>query len=326
MIDNEVLLILLFAGAIFAVIMAIALLFTPDNNAAEKRVERIKTKKRTVAARSAEAQSADRRKKVQEKLEDVETLRAQSKKVPLRLRLVQAGLSITPRQYYIYSVFSAIAGFALGFFGGLSPMLCAAIAFVFGLGLPRWFVSHLANARQKKFMNEFANTLDVMVRGVKSGLPLVETLEVVSTEAPEPIRSEFKEVVEQQRIGIPLSECLDRLFNRMPLPDVRFFQIVVTIQQQSGGSLSEALSNLSGVLRARTQMAAKVKALSAEAKASAAILAALPFFVMGSTYALNPEYISMLWREKVGHMMLTGAAVWMSIGVLVMRNMINFKY
>ncbi|MEL6747048.1 MAG: type II secretion system F family protein, partial [Pseudomonadota bacterium] len=125
---------------------------------------------------------------------------------------------------------------------------------------------------------------------------------------------------------ITLAEALDRMHARIPLPDVNFFKIVVSIQQQSGGSLSEALGNLSTVLRARTQMAAKVKALSAEAKASAGILAALPFFVMGSTYMLNPDYIALLWRESIGHAMLAGAAIWMSIGILVMRSMINFKY
>ncbi len=113
---------------------------------------------------------------------------------------------------------------------------------------------------------------------------------------------------------------------RMPLQDVNFFAIVIAIQQQAGGNLSEALGNLSGVLRDRKQLEDKVKALSAEAKASAIILAALPFIVMLGVYFTSPDYIAMLWRERVGHFLLAGAGFWMSCGVLVMRKMINFKY
>ena len=166
----------------------------------------------------------------------------------------------------------------------------------------------------------------MVVRGVKSGLPLNECLEIVARESPEPVRSEFSDLMDQQRVGVPLQDCFDRMMDRVPLPEVNFFAIVVAIQAQAGGNLAEALGNLSGVLRARKGLQAKVKALSAEANASAMILAALPFFVMGMTYFSSPDYISLLWNDKTGHMLLAGGGVWMLMGILVMRKMINFKY
>jgi hypothetical protein len=171
-----------------------------------------------------------------------------------------------------------------------------------------------------------ANAIDVIVRGVKSGLPLNECIQVIARESPEPLASEFQEVVDQQRMGVPLSECLDRLCTRMPLQEIRFLAIVIAIQQQAGGNLSEALANLSGVLRDRFMLAMKVKALSAEAKASAIVLASLPPGVMGMVTLASPEYIQPLYTTTVGHFMMIGSGLWMLTGVLMMRKMINFKF
>jgi len=165
-----------------------------------------------------------------------------------------------------------------------------------------------------------------VVRGVKSGLPLNECLQVISRESPEPLAGEFREVVEQQRLGVPLGECLDRLCERMPLAEVRFLAIVISIQQQAGGNLSEALGNLSGVLRDRFRLQMKVKALSAEAKASAMVLASLPPGVMSMVYMTSPEYITPLFTTTPGKFMLAVGGGWMLTGVLIMRKMINFKF
>ncbi|MCB1547390.1 MAG: type II secretion system F family protein, partial [Hyphomicrobiaceae bacterium] len=170
------------------------------------------------------------------------------------------------------------------------------------------------------------NAIDVIVRGVKSGLPLNECLAIISREAVDPIAGEFKDLVEQQRVGIPLIEAFDRMIARMPLAEVKFFAIVVGIQQQAGGNLSEALGNLSGVLRDRKTLQMKVAALSAEAKASAYVLGALPFIVMGMVYVTTPQYISILWTTKTGQFVLLAALFWMSCGALMMKKMINFKY
>ena len=180
-----------------------------------------------------------------------------------------------------YWIASAILGgvFGLGLFisfPSIPPIAIAVVAFIGVFGLPRWVLGKITKWRQQKFLNEFANAIDVIVRGVKSGLPLNECLGIIARESPSPIREEFQDVVEQQRVGIPLQECFERMMQRMPLAEVKFFGIVIGIQQQAGGNLSEALGNLSGVLRDRKMLSAKVKALSAEAKASAAVLGALP--------------------------------------------------
>ena len=164
------------------------------------------------------------------------------------------------------------------------------------------------------------------MRGVKSGLPLGDCLQIIAAESPEPVRGEFVDLVEQQKVGVPLSRAFERMYERMPLQEVNFFAIVIAIQSQTGGNLAEALSNLSTVLRDRYRLQAKVRSFSAEAKASAMIIGALPPLVMGVVYLTSPDYISLLWTEKLGNMMLIGSGIWMIIGILVMRKMINFDY
>jgi tight adherence protein B len=212
----------------------------------------------------------------------------------------------------------------------LAPALPVFVALGVGmvgfLGLPRWILGKIVQRRENKFLNEFANAIDVIVRGVKSGLPLNECLNIIAKESPDPINVEFKEVVDQQRVGVPLQECFERMMTRMPLPEVRFFSIVIGIQQSAGGNLSEALGNLSGVLRDRKRLSAKVKALSAEAKASAAVLGALPPMVMLLVYISTPGYIAILWQKTHGVFMLLFGGFWMFCGIMIMRKMINFKY
>ena len=149
---------------------------------------------------------------------------------------------------------------------------------------------------------------------------------MIARESPEPVRTEFVDLVEQQKVGVPLQRSFDRMHDRMPLQEVSFFAIVIAIQAQTGGNLAEALSNLSQVLRDRYRMQAKVKSFSAEAKASAFILGSLPPGVMLFVFFANPDYITLLFTEKVGNLMLMASAVWMTIGLIVMRKMINFDY
>jgi tight adherence protein B len=193
-------------------------------------------------------------------------------------------------------------------------------------GLPRWVLGKMVQRRQDKFISELANAIDVIVRGVKSGLPLNECLNIIARESPDPINTEFREIVDQQRVGVPLQECFERLMQRMPLAEVRFFSIVIGIQQSAGGNLSEALGNLSGVLRDRKRLSAKVQALSAEAKASAAVLGVLPPGVMLMVYLTTPHYIALLWQKQMGTFLMMFGGFWMMTGILIMRKMINFKY
>jgi tight adherence protein B len=249
-----------------------------------------------------------------------------SKRVPLRIKLMRAGLNMKPRTYYLLSVMVGLFGGFVVLITGSSPLVSLLAAFACGFGLPRWLLARTIKRRQAKFLFEFANAIDIIVRGIKSGLPLSDCLQIIATEAPETVRSEFVDLVEQQRIGVPLARAFERMYERMPLQEVNFFAIVVAIQSQTGGNLAEALSNLSQVLRDRYRLQAKVRAYSAEAKASAWIIGSLPPGVMLVVYLTTPDYMSLLWTEKIGNVMLIASGVWMLTGILVMRKMINFDY
>jgi tight adherence protein B len=281
-------------------------------------------------ATTALEQATSRRKSVGDSLKDMENRHRAANKVSLRLRLERAGLSITPRVYWLASVVCGVvlaAIVTLSLQASATRMILTVIVGLVGVfGLPRWFVGKLTARRQGKFIKELPNAIDIVVRGMKSGLPLNECLAIIARESEEPLASEFREVIEQQRVGVSLGEALEKLTTRMPLPEVKFLQIVVAIQQQAGGNLSEALSNLSTVLRDRFMLKMKVKAMSAEAKASAMVLASLPPIVTFLVYSSSPDYISALFDTRTGNFALLLCGIWMLSGVLVMRKMINFKF
>jgi tight adherence protein B len=267
-----------------------------------------------------------RREQVEATLKDLEARRKKSSSPPLSIRLTQAGLTWSKQQFYIVSaVFGAfVFGAAMLLDTGLLP--AALLAFAAGFGLPRWALSYLKKRRETRFLDQFPDAIDVIVRGIKAGLPLGDSLRALATDAPEPILSEFRHILETQAVGVPLGDACAKLFERMPLPEANFFAIVISIQQKSGGNLSEALGNLSKVLRDRKRMKGKIKAMSTEAKASAAIIGALPVAVMAIVYITSPDYITLLWTERLGQLMLAGSAVWMLMGIMVMRKMINFNF
>lgn len=267
-----------------------------------------------------------RRKQVQETLKELEAKQKSKKRVTLQTRLLRAGLNVPTKSFYIASAVSGIVVGVVVYTTGSTPMVSGLAAVAGGLGFPQWLLAFLAKRRQKQFLAEFANAIDVIVRGVKSGLPLNDCLKIVAEETAEPVKSEFMDVVEQQSIGVPLPKAFERMFDRMPVQEVNFFNIVITIQQQTGGNLAEALDNLSQVLRGRQRLHGKVRAFSAEAKASAAIIGSLPPLVVVALFVLSPSYVMLLWTEELGKMMLMASGIWMLIGVLVMRKMINFDY
>jgi Flp pilus assembly protein TadB len=212
--------------------------------------------------------------------------------------------------------------------GSLFGSLMAAVgmAFAAGFGLPRWVLKFLKKRREEAFLKALPDAVDVIVRGIKAGLPLFESIKVVAAEAPEPLKGEFISIIETQAIGMPLGDACARLYERMPVPEANFFGIVIAIQQKSGGNLSEALGNLSKVLRDRKKMKEKIQAMSMEAKASAGIIGALPPIVMILVYITTPDYISLLWTHPTGQLMLVGCVLWMSMGIMVMKKMINFDF
>ena len=278
------------------------------------------------AARQVEKSQRSRREQVEGSLKELETRRRKERKIPLSTRLTQAGLGWSTQKFMIASGILAAVSFAMTIVLGGGLIGAVGLAFAAGFGLPRWVLGFLKKRREKAFLRALPDAVDVIVRGIKAGLPLFESIKVVAADAPEPLKSEFLAIIETQAIGMSLGDACARLFDRMPVPEANFFGIVIAIQQKSGGNLSEALGNLSKVLRDRKKMAEKIQAMSMEAKASAGIIGSLPPIVMLLVYLSTPDYISLLWTHPTGQLMLVGCLVWMSMGIFVMKKMINFDF
>lgn len=297
----------------------------------QKRLEVIADTKRRAASDRIAAEEGRRKRSVEDtlkELDEAQKAKARSSQKPtLTVRMRQAGLSWTKRTYWIVCVITAICSFIACLivfrFG-----LISAIGFGLsgGILLPHLFVNRQRKRRLHKFTQEFPNAVDVIVRGVKAGLPLIDCLKVIASEAQQPVSGEFREIIEDQTLGMPLAEAVARLPERIPLPEANFFAIVIAIQSKSGGSLSEALNNLSKVLRDRKKMGAKIRAMSAEAKSSAGIIAALPFVVTILVYFTSPDYILLLFQTQTGNIVLICCGIWMLFGVMVMKKMINFDF
>lgn len=276
--------------------------------------------------RATRGPQKSRREAIESTLKDFEERQKKSKTVSLSARIARAGLSWSKRQFAIISAIIGLGMFALGFLSGVGLLVAAGLGFAGAFGVPRWLLSFLKKRREAKFLEALPDAVDIIVRGVKAGLPLIDCLRMITLEAPEPLRTEFRLIMETQAVGMPLGEACSKLYERTPVPEANFFGIVVAIQQKAGGNLSEALGNLSKVLRDRKKMRAKIQAMSQEAKASAAIIGALPIIVMILVYLTSPQYISLLFTNSLGHIMLAGSAVWMTMGILVMKKMINFDF
>ena len=271
--------------------------------------------------------AAQKKKQIQDSLKDLEERQklARNKKISLKTRIERAGLSIGVQTFWIISGVVSALVFILFIVFQQHILIASGFAISAGLGLPRWMLGMITTKRQKTFTAHFADALDIIVRGIKSGLPLNECLKIIAADSPEPVQSEFQVLVEGLAVGVSTEEGMRRMTERMPLPELNFFSIVLAIQQKTGGNLAEALNNLSTVLRSRKLMREKIGALSSEAKASAMIIGALPPLLLGIISMVAPDYISVLFNESRGQILLLGGGVWMGIGILVMRGMINFK-
>jgi len=277
-------------------------------------------------SRAARVNQRSRRDTVETTLKEIEERNKKHSRMPLSMKIEQAGLSLTKQQFFFACGGLGLALFVLGMFTGGGLLVALALGFAGAFGLPMWGLAFLKKRRQTKFLDAFPDSVDVIVRGIKAGLPLLDCLKMIATDAVEPVRSEFRTVVETQAIGMPLGEACGKLYEHMRVPEANFFGIVISIQQRAGGNLSEALGNLSRVLRDRKKMKAKITAMSQEAKASAGIIGALPVAVMILVYMSSPDYISLLWKEPMGRLMLAASVVWMSTGIFVMKKMINFDF
>ncbi|MDR3465438.1 MAG: type II secretion system F family protein [Xanthobacteraceae bacterium] len=292
----------------------------------EKRRAAFAKKEPAARGGAQDRSQRNRREQIETSIKEIEERNRKASQVSIGTRIYQAGLDWSKEKFYIVSGLLGGGAFLAVFLGGAGIFAALGIGFAAGFGLPRWVLGFLKKRREKKFLAALPDAVDVIVRGIKSGLPLFDSIRVVAADSPEPLKSEFAAIVETQAIGMPLSDACARLYERMPLPEANFFGIVIAIQQKSGGNLSEALGNLSKVLRDRKKMAGKIQAMSMEAKASAAIIGSLPPIVMLLVYLSTPDYISLLWTHPTGRLMLAGCVIWMSMGIYVMKRMINFDF
>jgi len=330
---DPIILAIIALAAISAGAVSYGVLFSRIENdkKAQSRVDRVKSAEtdrvKIKASRDRLAEMTKRRKSVQDSLKDLEKKQAEvnkKKAATLKAKITQAGLGFTETQFYLGSLVLGLVTGALAFLAGMQLFVALGMAFVVGAGVPRFFVNFALKRRLKKFIDELPNALDVMVRSIKSGLPLNDALRLIANEAKDPVKTEFRRVVESQQMGLSVPDAIGRMYLTVPLSEVNFFAIVIQIQAQAGGNLSEALGNLSRVIRDRKKMKAKITALSMEAKASAVIIGALPFIVATLVYLTSPDYMMILFTDPRGHLIMGCSAVWMSIGIFVMRNMINF--
>lgn len=277
------------------------------------------------AVKSEKGKGDQRRAEIAKKLKDSHKNEDRNKKKPtVALMIEQAGLALPVKFFWVLSVVLMLVLVMLAKMMGQPPHILILAAIIGLLGLPR-FILKKAAKRQKKFLEEFPDALEATVRLLKAGMPVSEAVSMISREFEGPVGEEMSRIYDKQKIGVPLHEAALEATKRMPLPEMQMFATGLAIQAQTGSSLSEVLMNLSNVIRARFRLKRKIKALSSEAIASAGIIASLPVLVATGMYFTNYEYISVLFTDSFGKILLTGAIVWMGIGVFMMKAMINFK-
>ncbi len=244
----------------------------------------------------------------------------------IQKRLNRAGLSsVTP---VVYVLVSLLIGVVAGVFTYTALLILPAAV---GAGLavavfgPRMALGFLTGRRETRFMRQFPQAIDLIIRGVRSGYPVAEAIGLIADELPDPIGGEFRIVVERLHLGQALEDALGEAAERIGLPDMRFFAVSLSVQHETGGNISETLQNLADLLRQRQHMKLKVRAMSSEARASAWILGSLPFIVMVSMFFMNPDYLGGLLYDPTGRMLLFGGIASQMLGVLVMSKMTRFK-
>jgi tight adherence protein B len=243
----------------------------------------------------------------------------------LAMRLNRTGKGWTVKQY-LYATLGLMAGMAaVTFVLSQAPLLSLGVGLLVGAGLPHMAVNHLIKKRTNAFITKFPDGIELLVRGLRSGLPVTETLQIVSQEVPGPVGFEFKQIIDRIKVGNTMEDALQDTGDKLGIPEFNFFTITLAIQRETGGNLAETLSNLANVLRMRAQMKLKIRAMSSESKASAYIVGSLPFLVFGAIMFINPNYMSQFFVDERLIVAGLGAGVWMGIGVFMMSKMINFE-
>ena len=329
---DQILIIILVAVVAFGGVVGVGFVLSGGRTSQERAVKRAQTivgssgRDAARRLRSSSVNNAEtRRKQIMKSLQDQE--RKQKKmRVTLANKLLQAGLTFSVLQFWIGSGVFGACIFLLLLVIHVNPLIGLGLGGAAALGLPQWVLGFLAKRRTNKFTASFSDAMDIIVRGIKSGLPVHDCLKIIGRETAEPLAGEFRRLVESIGMGVSLDQSLEKLHERMPTAEVRFFSIVMNIQQKTGGNLAEALNNLSAVLRSRKLMREKVKALSAEATSSAMIIGCLPPGVIMMITVMTPSYMTPMFVDHRGWLMLGGSAIWMALGVFVMVRMINFKF
>ena len=250
---------------------------------------------------------------------------SESRIAALALRLHRTGKGWTLSQYAYASAGLAVVLTVLVYLKSGAAMLSLGVGLLVGAGLPHMVVGHFIKKRGNDFTNKFPDAIELLVRGLRSGLPVTETLGVVSSEVPGPVGEEFKLVTDRIRVGKTMEDALQETADRLNTPEFSFFCITLAIQRETGGNLAETLSNLADVLRKRAQMKLKIKAMSSESKASAIIVGSLPFIVFGLVYWMNPNYLGGFFTDDRLIVTGLGGLTWMGIGVFIMAQMVNFE-
>jgi tight adherence protein B len=312
------------AGFLSVGIGGIAFAFLAGESRADKRRVAVAKREPKIAGASAQVDRTMRKKQIADGLRDLE--KKGRKRANLETRIEQAGLSLTRRQYIMGSLFLGLTLGAVADLKSGSLLLAFMVGVMGAIGLQQFALSRLRVRRTNKFVANFPNSIDIIVRGIKAGLPLGDTLRMAAAESAEPVKSEFRRIVESLSLGLTIPEAVERMAKRVPITETNFFSIAIAIQGKAGGNLSEAIGNLSRVLRERKKMRGKISAMSMEAKASAVIIGAVPFLVVGALYVSSPNYVSLLWTTSHGRMIAAIAMCWMGIGVAMMKKMISFDF
>lgn len=263
--------------------------------------------------------------RIQERLKELEAKGKQRRrKFEFRSSIERAGLDMGYQGYTIMCVFAGIIGAIPCLFLDYPIIVVLSVAFITAVLLPRLVLGFLTKKRLSAFTRDFPNAIDILVRGVRSGLPVGECLEIIGREMPDPVGEEFRRLLEGQKMGISLEQLMTRSLNRVPTAEFKFFAIVIQVQQQIGGSLADTMANLSHVLRERKKMRDKANAMASEGKSSAAIIGSIPFFLALILSVINPGYMTPFFASTIGQILFYGGLLWMGAGIIVMRRMINF--
>lgn len=309
----------------FALLFMLATALSSDEKRMRRRMTQIATGRALGPAKTAGPSL--RRDTSDSSIEALDRLikRLMPQPAKMRARLAATGRRISLGEYVLAS-FAVFAGATGGFvYYGLSPLSAVLFGLGVGLALPHMVVGFLGKRRRNKFVMMLPEAIDLIVRGLRSGLPITESMKIVGQEIPDPVGSEFRSIVESYGIGMSLDQALWAVAERIDVPEFRFFAISLSVQQETGGNLTETLENLGNILRRRKQMKLKIRALTGEARASASILGVLPFIMFGAIMFIHPDYAMVLIKTARGHILLGGGLTSMAIGIGTMFKMTKFE-